>query len=54
MRTFHAYIMLCFVLAGGSPVLAEWGTTQGDAAHDGYIPMTVSASAQTFSGLRLV
>jgi outer membrane protein assembly factor BamB len=46
MRGFQAAIMLCVILVG-SPVRAEWGTTQGDAAHSGYVPMTVSAAPPT-------
>jgi outer membrane protein assembly factor BamB len=48
MRLFQASMMpmmLYCILAGGSSALAEWGTTQGDAAHDGYVPMTVTSAA---------
>ncbi len=47
MRTFHATILLTSILAAGSPALAEWGTTQGDAGHTGYVPMTVTGNSPT-------
>jgi hypothetical protein len=44
MRALRTSIMLCAVLAGSASVQAEWDTTQGDAAHTGYVPMTVTST----------
>lgn len=46
MRAFpSASITACILLAISSSALAEWGTTQGDASHSGFVPLNVSTTA---------
>jgi hypothetical protein len=44
MRAFRVVSICWILLAGGQAARAEWGTTQGDAGHTGYIPVTVSTA----------
>lgn len=49
MRLYLLAICCLIVCLTGSPALAQWTTYQGDASHDGYVPISLDPS--TFSVL---